>query len=158
MRTLAALAFIVASTSAGAETWIGSAHVVDGDTIYVNQSRLRLRSMDAFESGQTCRRDGASYACGEEATRALISLIGQRDVRCEGTQRDRYDRPLVHCWIGGVDLGRAMVQAGWAVADYGNQYVAEERQARDSRVGAWAGEFERPRAWRATRREEKPTR
>lgn len=45
-----------------AETWSGSAHVVDGDTVYVDQTRLRLQSMDAFESGQTCQRAVANIS------------------------------------------------------------------------------------------------
>jgi hypothetical protein len=46
--------------------------------IYVDQTRLRLISMDAFEAARTCTRDGRSYSCDEEATGALIRLIGQR--------------------------------------------------------------------------------
>lgn len=131
-----------------AETWTGSAHVVDGDTIYVDQTRLRLLSIDAFESAQSCTRDGRSYPCGEEATRALLGLIGQRPVRCEGNQRDRYKRPLVRCWIGNLDLGRTMVETGWAVAEFGDEYRDDEDRARFARIGAWAGTFERPRDWR----------
>lgn len=131
-----------------AETWIGSAHVVDGDTVYVAQTRLRLLSMDAFESAQTCTRSDRSYACGEESTRALIGLINQREVRCEGEKRDRYGRPLVNCWINDLDLGREMVRLGWAVAEFGAEYQNDEDQARTSKAGAWAGTFERPKDWR----------
>lgn len=63
-----------------AETYSGSAHVVDGDTVIVNQTRLP--STDAFERAQNRARDGQEYPCGLEATRALIGLIGQREVRC----------------------------------------------------------------------------
>jgi endonuclease YncB( thermonuclease family) len=146
MRWLALLALI--PLPALAETWSGSAHVVDGDTIYVDQARLRLLSMDAFESTQTCTRDGRTYACGEESTRALIRLIGQRPVRCEGDQRDRYKRPLVHCRIGSLDLGREMVRQGWAVSEFGPEYQRDEESAQAGRLGAWTGTFERPREWR----------
>jgi endonuclease YncB( thermonuclease family) len=121
---------------------------VDGDTIYVDQTRLRLLSIDAFELAQTCTRDGQAYPCGKESTRALIRLIGQRPVQCEGTQRDRYGRPLVHCRIGNLDLGRAMVAQGWALAEYGTEYRQDQRTAQASRLGAWAGSFERPKDWR----------
>ena len=83
-----------------AETWTGAAHVVDGDTVYVDQTRLRLLSMDAFETAQNCQRDGKNYACGLEATLALIGLIRDRPVTCVGEKRDRYGRPLVVCRIG----------------------------------------------------------
>lgn len=133
---------------AWAESFSGSAHVVDGDTIIVDQTRLRLISIDTFESTQTCTRNGTSYPCGEESTRALIGLIRQRPVQCEGTQRDRYKRPLVRRTVAEIDLGREMVRSGWAVAEYGTDYVRDEEQAQAARVGAWAGTFERPRDYR----------
>ena len=69
-------------------------------------------------------------------------------VQCEGTQLDRYKRPLVRCTIGGIDLGREMVRSGWAVAEFGPEYRQDEETARTARVGAWMGQFERPREWR----------
>lgn len=39
---------------ARAQTWSESGHVVDGNIIYVDRTRLRLLSMGAFESSQTC--------------------------------------------------------------------------------------------------------
>lgn len=121
---------------------------MDGDTIIIDQTRLRLISIDAFETGQTCTRNGGTYACGEESTRTLIRLIAQRPVACEGTQRDRYKRPLVRCTVGGVDLGREMVRSGWAVAEFSPEYLRDEEIARVGRYGAWAGSFERPSVWR----------
>jgi endonuclease YncB( thermonuclease family) len=125
---------------------------VDGDTIYVNQTRLRLLSIDAFESAQNCQNDGMDYACGFEATVALIGLVKGHEVRCEGDRRDRYHRPLVHCWIGDLDLGREMVRMGWALAEFGSEYRADEESARAARLGAWAGTFERPLEWRKLHR------
>lgn len=131
-----------------AETWTGPVRVVDGDTLYIGQTRLRLLNVDAFETAQNCQRDGKDYACGLEATVALSEMIRGKQVRCEGDKRDRYQRPLVHCWIGDLDLGREMVRLGWAVAEYGDEYRSEEQRAQAGRVGAWAGTFQRPREWR----------
>lgn len=131
-----------------AQTYTGRPHVVDGDTVIIDQTRLRLLSMDAFESAQTCTRNGAQYPCGEESTRALIRLIDQREVRCEGDRRDRYGRPLVVCRVGDLDLGREMVRLGWAVAEFGTEYRTDEETAQKARAGAWAGAFDRPKGWR----------
>lgn len=138
------------ATSAIAETWIGSARVVDGDTLHVQRSRLRLLSMDAFETKQSCTRNGKEYACGQAATQAMTRLIGQRDVHCQGNKRDRYRRPLVNCRVGKTDLGRQMVRLGWAVAEYGREYRADQAFAKAAGAGAWAGTFQRPRDWRRT--------
>lgn len=143
MRWLALLLLI--PIPALAQTWTGVPRVVDGDTIAISGTRLRLLSMDAFETTQACQRDGQRYSCGAEATRALVGLIGQQEVRCKGDRQDRYGRPLVHCWIGELDLGREMVRLGWAVADYGTEYIGDQEIAQASRSGARAGTFELPR-------------
>ena len=108
--------------------------------------------MDAFESAQTCTRDGREYQCGVESTRALIGLIRDRPVTCVGDKRDRYNRPLVVCRIGDLDLGREMVRLGWALSEYGTEYRSEEQSAQVSRVGAWVGTFARPVDWRRLNR------
>lgn len=126
----------------------GAATVNDGDTLTLGKERIRLRGIDAPEYTQTCRRAGADYACGRMARQALVGLIGGRRVSCVGWQRDRYGRLLGECKAGDVDLNRALVAAGWAVA-YGG-YEAEERKARSAKVGVWAGSFDLPQDWRRT--------
>jgi endonuclease YncB( thermonuclease family) len=130
----------------GTRTEQGTATVNDGDTLTLGGERIRLRGIDAPEYNQTCRRDGADYACGRTARQALVGLIGGRAVSCMGWQRDRYGRLLGDCRAGDVDLNRALVAAGWAVA-YGN-YETEEQKARSARVGVWAGSFDQPQDWR----------
>jgi endonuclease YncB( thermonuclease family) len=134
----------------------GAARVNDGDTITLGQERIRLRGIDAPEYTQTCERNGEDYACGRMARQALVDLIGGRQVSCAGWQRDRYGRLLGDCLAGGVDLNRALVGAGWAVA-YGG-YEAEERKARAAKAGIWAGSFDRPQDWRRVhdRSDERP--
>lgn len=124
----------------------GNAVVTDGDSIMLGQTRIRLRGIDAPEHSQTCHKDGFDYACGKRAREALAALIAGRAVCCTGSRHDRYGRLLGDCTAGGVDLNRAQVQAGWAVA-YGG-FAAEEVEARGARLGIWAGTFERPREWR----------
>lgn len=135
-----------------AETWFGQPHVIEGDTVIVDQIRLRLVSMDAFETAQNCTRDSRDYACGFEATQALIKLIANRPVTCTGDERDRYQRPLVVCQIGDLDLGREMVRLGWAVSEPGSDYLRDQETAQAARSGAWAGTFQMPREWRRERR------
>lgn len=126
----------------------GVAIVNDGDSITLGAERIRLRGIDAPEFAQVCRKDGEEYACGRRAREALSKLVAGRRVACAGWERDKYDRLLGECSAGGVDLNRAQVEAGWAVA-YGD-YQAEELAARRAERGIWAGEFDRPRDWRAT--------
>ncbi|WP_245444961.1 thermonuclease family protein [Pseudaminobacter soli (ex Li et al. 2025)] len=126
----------------------GSVIVNDGDTVTLNGERIRLIGMDAPEYMQACNKGGIDYPCGRQAREALVRLIAGRSVTCEGSKRDRYGRLLAVCNAGGVDLNRAMVEQGWAVA-YGD-YGDAERMARDRRAGIWAGTFEQPSDWRAS--------
>jgi endonuclease YncB( thermonuclease family) len=144
---LAALAFVAGHERFGtAETRSGMPQVVDGDSLTFGGTRLRLIGIDAPELGQTCAGPRGDYACGREARNALAEMIGGRPVTCEAWRRDRYDRLLASCKAGGVDLNRAMVERGWAVA-YGDHDDAEQ-SARAAGRGLWAGSFERPQDWR----------
>ncbi|TIX10042.1 MAG: thermonuclease family protein, partial [Mesorhizobium sp.] len=103
----------------------GAAIVNDGDSITLGATRIRMRGIDAPEYQQTCRRGGADYACGKLARQSLVQLIGGRPVSCSGWQQDRFGRLLGDCKAGGVDLNRAQVEAGWAVA-YGDFETEED--------------------------------
>ncbi|TIT33775.1 MAG: thermonuclease family protein [Mesorhizobium sp.] len=124
----------------------GGAIINDGDSITLGTERIRMRGIDAPEYTQTCRKNGADYACGTLARQSLVRLIGGRPVTCSGWQRDRYGRLLGDCKAGGTDLNRAQVEAGWAVG-YGD-FEGEEATARAAKVGIWAGTFDQPQDWR----------
>jgi endonuclease YncB( thermonuclease family) len=124
----------------------GAARIIDGDSLVVGGTEVRLKHIDAPEGRQTCRRDGADWRCGEAAAQQLRQLATGR-VACRGTRRDRFNRLLAVCTAGARELNRGMVAAGWAVAFGG--YEAEELVARQARKGIWASEFQRPQDWRA---------
>jgi endonuclease YncB( thermonuclease family) len=124
----------------------GRAYAIDGDTIRLNDMRIRLKGIDAPELEQTCVKAGQPYFCGEEARNALIAIILKHQVTCRMSGRDRYRRPLARCSAEGKDIGGQLVEAGWALA-YGD-YTFEEAQAKRRSVGLWAGSFDSPRDWR----------
>ncbi|MCV3208311.1 thermonuclease family protein [Mesorhizobium sp. YC-39] len=124
----------------------GAAIVNDGDTITLGTERIRMRGIDAPEYSQTCRKDGADYACGKLARQSLVRLISGKPVSCTGWQRDRYGRLLGDCKAGGKDLNQAQVEAGWAIA-YGD-FETEQAIARSGKAGIWAGTFDEPHDWR----------
>ena len=43
----------------------GQATVIDGDTIDIHGTRIRLHGIDAPESGQLCHIDGKRWRCRE---------------------------------------------------------------------------------------------
>ena len=128
----------------------GKPRVVDGDTIIINLERILLHGIDAPELRQLCTIDGKEWACGREATRALVIFIGDQTVTCKGEARDRYDRLIAVCFAGPHNLNAKMVSEGWALAyrRYSKDYIAVEKQAMFAKRGMWGGEFMKPWEWR----------
>jgi endonuclease YncB( thermonuclease family) len=130
----------------GSGMLVGSARVVDGDTIRIGAARIRLNAVDAPEKRQSCRIGMESWPCGRHAAEALRDLIGGRPVACAPRYKDRYGRDVATCSVGGTDLGAWLVSHGWALAyrHYGKQYVADENEARGAGLGVWQGQFVPP--------------
>jgi endonuclease YncB( thermonuclease family) len=126
---------------------VGSAQVIDGDSLVVAGAEVRLYGIDAPELRQTCLRGALAWNCGAEAAAALRAAAAGREVVCRPRDRDRYGRTIAVCVAAGVDLGGAMVKGGLALAL--GAYHADEREARDARRGIWSSSFDRPAAWRA---------
>lgn len=132
----------------------GVASVLDGDTIEIHGTRIRLEGIDAPESDQPCTRpDGSRWRCGQLAALALADRIGRRPLRCHSSGEDQYGRKLATCLQGGVDLNGWLVSNGWALAyrRYSQAYVPEERSARKAGRGVWSGSFDMPWDWRRRR-------
>ncbi len=134
----------------------GLAYVVDGDTIRLAGEKIRLNGIDAPESGQTCL-DGhtEAYACGTEAEDYLKNLVGSQMLRCEGKDKDKYDRLIATCYLQDLDINAEMVRSGWAVAyrQYSMEYMPDEEKAKSARLGLWQGNFRMPWAWRQDQRQ-----
>ena len=128
----------------------GRVSIHDGDTLTLNGEKIRLLYIDAPELRQVCRLDRRQYPCGERSRDALIALVGNRQVTCDAAKRDRYRRLLGDCRAGGVDLNRAMIRDGWAVA-YDKTLKADEAEARRRGAGRWAGTVANPTEWRRRR-------
>jgi len=127
--------------TAGALT--GMARVIDGDTIGIGETRVRLEGIDAPETAQTCqRRWFGSWPCGTAATAQLSKIIGDRPVTSSPRGLDKYGRTLAVCFVEGHDINAMMVRQGyaWAFVKYSRSYVLEEAQARIEAVGIWQGE------------------
>ena len=157
-----ALGFVWVSTSARVSArsdppsgpLAGHARVIDGDTIAIGETRIRLEGIDAPESAQTCQRKWfGSWACGTAATAALASMIGDKPVACESHGLDKYGRTLATCFVDGRDINAQMVRQGhaWAFVRYSTSYVKEEALAKAESLGIWQGESQPAWDYRAKR-------
>lgn len=124
----------------------GRARAIDGDSLRLGGTDIRLRGIDAPELGQRCQRPGGDYGCGQAARAWLAGRLTAGETICEPSGLDRYGRTLALCRIGGEDLAAALAREGLAIS-YGG-YEQEEAQARGARRGLWGGTFELPADWR----------
>jgi endonuclease YncB( thermonuclease family) len=149
---LIALNFAIANFAIADVT--GSARVVDGDTIHIQQHKIRLHGIDAPEQRQTCERDETVWNCGLESTITLRELINHAEVTCTDRGKDRYKRIVGVCYVKSYDLNAEMVRRGMAVAyrRYSKDYVQDEQQAKENGAGMWSGRFVMPWDWRKGKR------
>lgn len=142
--TLAALLLLLLSLPANADV-TGKARVVDGDTIWIGETKIRLHGIDAPEMKQTCRTSkGKEQLCGELAKQALQRLVQGQDVTCKGDKRDRYKRLIAVCYVGPLNINEQMVTDGWALAyrKYSKDYVRAETFAKARHeLGYWNAEW-----------------
>ena len=140
------LVLFLFSTSAYAD----EIRVIDGDTLNINDERIRLWGIDAPEIRQKC----GGFACGVIASLYLESII-TGEVTCEKQDTDRYGRTVAKCFVAGRDLGAIMVENGWAL-DYEKYskgfYSDQQNQAETSDRGIWRWDFIPPWEWRQSKK------
>jgi len=134
----------------------GPAEVIDGNTVVVQGTALRLFGIDAPDLDQTCGRRGRTLPCGNIARTALMDLVAGSVADCRpvagphgGT--DGRGRVIARCSVGGFDVGSNMVHTGWALADPRSApapYRETETRARARQVGLWRTTFVPPWDWR----------
>ncbi len=129
----------------------GVTRVINGDTLEMRGRYIKIYGIDAPESNQTCADGkGRAYRCGQEAARWLKSWISGHELECHVLKQDSKGNMVATCALGQYDIGAALVNAGWAVADprQSGIYLPYEQQARDNGRGLWQGQFYKPWDWR----------
>jgi endonuclease YncB( thermonuclease family) len=124
-------------------------YAIDGDSLQIGKDEVRLWGIDAPEYNQTCEPN--TVQAGRIAKAFLQHLVDNKPVQCKHKGRDHYGRPLVICLNHeGSDLGRKMVEAGWAwsTPKYSVDYVDYESAARHQKLGVHAMICELPWNWR----------
>jgi len=130
----------------------GQASVIDGDTIEIHGTRIRLWGIDAPESTQLCRgEDSLQYRCGAKAANDLDAFIARRPVSCTPISLDQYGRTVATCSVDVADLGQWLVSNGLAL-DWPNysrgMYDKNQREAEHAGRGMWSGSYVAPWLYR----------
>ena len=150
------LASMFAFEAQAADIISGIPRIVDGDTIVIGATKIRLESIDAPELDQVCLDANRNHwTCGIEARDRLSAHIRDHSIECTPSGLDAYGRTLAMCTLAGEDLNAWMVHEGWALAfvRYSKTYIADEESARAARRGIWSGAFIAPWDWRHRNRQ-----
>jgi endonuclease YncB( thermonuclease family) len=132
-KKIAALLLLASTGAALPGELTGQASIIDGDTLEIHGTRIRLWGIDAPETTQVCRgEDSQQYRCGAKSANDLDAFIGRRPVSCIPISLDQYRRTVATCSVVGVDLGEWLVRSGLALdwPQYSKgKYAAVQRDA-----------------------------
>ena len=136
--------------------------VIDGDTILLENKKIRFSGIDAPESffrgkKQTCLLNSIKIFCGEVSKEKLEKKIANKIVKCiPEKEKDFYNRILAECFINGSEsLSIFMVKNGYAF-DYPKyskkKFATFQKFAKENKLGLWKMKFEFPWIWRKKNR------
>jgi len=139
---VAVLFFTLQTVAAYAADFSGKVQVLDGNTLKFGDTEVALWSLNAPLSDEQCvSTKGKPFPCGKTAFRTLDMLIQNRPIECDiqGDAKDKMNRPLVVCFLQGMDINEQMVLTGWAVIlpDESNRYARSQYAAKKTRSGMW---------------------
>ena len=131
----------------------GKATVIDGDTIKINDQKIRFSGIDAPESNyrgkeQTCLIEDSKISCGKLSTEFLRDYIKKDDIFCKvDEKKDQYKRNLGECFLKRLSLSKLMVRNGYAF-DYEKyskgKFKYDQAYAQKNKLGMWSMKFEFP--------------
>jgi endonuclease YncB( thermonuclease family) len=155
-KKIAALLLFASTGAALPGELIGQASIIDGDTLEIHGTRIRLWGIDAPESSQLCRNDDSlQYRCGAKAANDLDAFIARRPVSCTLISLDQYGRTVASCSVAGGDVPEWLLRSGLALdwPQYSKgKYAAAQRDAEHVGRGIWAGSYVEPWLYRACMR------
>ena len=154
--------FLIFTSNILAEEITGIPRVVDGDTVHINEFKIRLEGIDAPEIRQQCKKAKLkissilgytfykNYYCGEVSKENLEAKIDGSKIKCISSGKDRYKRYLAKCFKNSTNLNQWMVRNGHAIAyrRYSKEYLPDEDFAKKNKLGLWQGKFLDPEKWR----------
>ena len=139
----------------------GKAKIIDGDTLKINNKKIRFSGIDAPESyffgkKQLCVLNNVKIPCGKLSKEKLVEKIGNQIVNCRiEKNKDQYSRLIGECFIKDESLSVFMVKNGYAFdyPKYSNgKFRKHQIYAKKLSLGLWQMKFEYPWIWRKKNR------
>jgi endonuclease YncB( thermonuclease family) len=139
-----------AATAGDSPVYRGAPEVVGPAILSLDGKRIVLYGIDAPVKGQPCYAGSKTWDCSTASAKILLNLIGTQEISCEQRRTDQFGRVFAICKAGEVDINRALVEAGMAVAlpKETTDYVDAEAAAKAKGIGIWRGPFTAPADYR----------
>ncbi len=128
----------------------GVSRTLSGDTLTLSGRIVKLYGVAAPDISQTCAdSSGRGYKCGQQSVSWLSGWLADNAVKCHILAEDERGVLTGVCMLGPYDIGAALINAGWAVADIRKTqvYLPYQNQAVSNKRGLWSGEFYMPWDW-----------
>jgi len=128
----------------------GAAEVTGPAMLKLEGKRILLWGVDAPVRGQPCHAGDKKWDCATASAKTLLNIVGNQEISCQTRRVDQFGRVFAVCKAGEIDVNRALVEAGMAVAlpKETMDYVAAEAAAKDKGIGVWRGPFMAPADYR----------
>jgi endonuclease YncB( thermonuclease family) len=150
--SVAVAVFLLTAFEASTSDLSGQASIIDGDTLEIHGTRIRLWGIDAPESTQLCRgEDSLAYRGGVKAANDLDAFVARRPVSCIPISLDRYGRTVAACSVAGADIAEWLVLNGLALdwLQYSKRkYDAAQCDAEHTGRGIRSGSYVEPWLYR----------
>jgi endonuclease YncB( thermonuclease family) len=103
------------------------------------ETSIRIAGIRPVGAKENCfGSDGRQWPCGIHARTALQRLIRQRTITCDpGGVRDGGGAIAKHCKVGGIDIGRWLVEQGWALPQGRDDLSDTLKAAKEAKRGQW---------------------
>ena len=152
------LLIFLSSESFSNDKILGIAKVIDGDTILINNFKIRFSGIDAPESyykgkSQICNllSNNELVNCGKISKITLENKIKENIITCIKETVDRYNRVIAECFLNEESLSKYMVRSGYAL-DYvkfsKGKFQNDQVFAKKNKLGLWNMSFKYPWIWR----------
>ncbi|WP_083594238.1 thermonuclease family protein [Aurantimonas sp. 22II-16-19i] len=112
---------------------------LDGARVAYRQGVVTLPGVEALPLNERCGSGAEDFPCGVMARTELRRFLRGRSIACDvpddfGLKRGEATSA---CTVGSEDIGRWVVENGWARAAPGGAYEEVEAAARQARRGIW---------------------
>ncbi len=128
----------------------GPATALDGRTLEMTGTQIRLAHIDAPEAKQLCNKDNKQWACGADATASLADIVVGEVVSCVIVATESDGLPLAVCNTPIFDVGQEMVRRGMALAMEGAppEFLDSAEIAQELKFGLRGAIYQSPAEWR----------